>query len=1097
MLNPELYPTNGKLLGMKKEIFSLILISFVFCFDCMGQEVIPAPEVDYRSDENPYYWKNNLPEPGYWQQDVHYEIKAAIDDSTDIIHGDSYRLTYWNNSPNTLTDLYFHLYQNAFQPGSHYHDVNINNEVVVKFGKYEQEGLGTTTEDIRVNGRSVKTELDNTILKVFLNEPLSPGDSLVVTMKFKTYFDTGTMRRRMKSFKEYGVNHYDGVHWYPAISVYDEKFGWGTEQHLDKEFYSNFGQWDVWLTFPQQYIVEATGYLMNEQEVLPEELQEKIKLENFKDKKYGSEPSIVVPYEKGKTKTWYFKAINVHNFAFTADPTYRREVLEWNGIKVMSLVREPHAASWQQSADYTLNVIQVYSQDFGFYRWPKIIVADAKDGMEYPMLTLDAGTYPGHQSLLAHEVGHMWFYGMVASNETYRAMMDEGFTQFLTIWAMDRLLGESRPRILKDKKGQDRKISKYLDPSVSREERLYYPYLNHVITGYDEQLNTHSSMFNGAIRHGGNYGLVYYKTGTMLYNLRYVLGEELFQDAMKYYFNKWKFAHPYPEDFRQAIIEYTQVDLNWFFDQWIETTKYIDYAIEDIDGVGEGEYEITFRRKGRMQMPIDFVVTMKDGLQKSYHIPNTWFVKGTDAMILPKWYGWDLLNPTYTARVSLQGELDYVEIDPDHYLADIDLRDNKKGSWGIKRLQFDHRLPNPPQWRNQNNYWRPDIWYNAFDGVKAGLHLEGDYLKHMAYSATAWYNTGLLQADVPEGVENNYQKVSFNYWTKHYLTKYWRGLLTRHAGYYNAGIWDFSLGLEKEFRYPDERATEYSNIFINTKFLVNDANTYRQYLLLPQHWGRPGEADTYVNSSINFGYFRSYDYTSGKGNYTIEVRTPSVLADYSYSRVNLTGINTLTKGKLDIRTRVFGQIGFGEFPFESALYLAGSNPEGFIDNKFTRARGIVDRDWVRFTGTPGYFQLGGGLNLRGYTGYLAPERLQEDAVDSLYYGYVGNSGASVSVEVDFDKYVKIKPKGALKNLKLDTYLFSDVGVLNTRLGEGRYSWGKIRTDAGIGTALTIKFSYLDINPLVLRFDMPFFLNTPPPFEDYFKFRYIFGVQRSF
>ena len=240
------------------------------------------------------------------------------------------------------------------------------------------------------------------------------------------------------------------------------------------------------------------------------------------------------------------------------------------------MAQEPHASGWQQSAAFTKEIIRVYSEDFGMYDWPKIIVADAQDGMEYSMLTLDGGTYPGHQGLLAHEVGHMWFYGMLGSNEQYRAFMDEGFTQFLTAWSMDKL-GKA----------------KIYDMPANRYFSAYYPYFLYQHEGYDYPLNTHSADFRGAIRQGGGYGLVYFKTATMLYNLQYVLGDSLFQEAMKYYVNRWKFAHPYPEDFRQAITDYTNTDLTWFFDQWMETTKEIDYGITKVkqkDGKGQNYF---------------------------------------------------------------------------------------------------------------------------------------------------------------------------------------------------------------------------------------------------------------------------------------------------------------------------------------------------------------------------------------------------------------------------------------------------------------------------------------------------------------------------
>lgn len=1069
---------------MKQFLLYLLLTSPLLL---MAQH-IPGPEVDYRSAQNPYYWKHDLPRKDYWQQDVHYEIKARLDDSTDVIHGDFYRLTYWNNSPHVLQELYFHLYQNAFTPGSYYEKLNQANDIKVKLGSYEQQGLGTTVENIQVDGQKVKTHLDNTVLKVLLNKPLLPGDSLVVTMNFKTYFDSGSLRRRMKFYESFGNKHYDGVHWYPAITVYDKRFGWTTDQHLDKEFYNNFGQFDVWLTLPQQYIVDATGYLMNEEEVIPGDLKEKLKLSNYFDRKPGNAAPLV-PAEPGKTKTWYFKAINVHNFAWTADPDYRMQTLEWNGIKIISLVEEPHAPGWKGAAEFTRFIIQLYSLDMGMYMWPKIIVADAKDGMEYPMLTLDNGTYPRNQSLLAHEVGHMWFYGMLGSNETYRAFLDEGFTQFLTVWSMDKLLGESRERV-----GKRKWITPFLEPSVTREERLYYPYLNHVITGYDEPLNTYSADFNGAVRHGGNYGLVYYKTGTMLYNLRYVLGDKLFLNAMRHYVRKWKIKQPYPQDFRDAIIEYTQVDLNWFFDEWLETRKYIDYSVEKVKKEENNTYHITFRRKGSMQMPLDFTVTTRDSATHRFYIPNTWFVKqDTAATLLPKWYGWGLLNRKYIATVKLPAPLQTVEIDPQHYLADVDLRNNKKGNRGISTWDFDSRIPNYPQWTKQKNYYRPDFWFNGFDGIQAGPHIEGSYLKHMEYSATGWVNTTMLQSNqIAEHAKYPHQWLAFKYSYRNYLTRTWRGLSLLHHGYYNAGIWNFDLGFEKTFRRQEERQAEYTTLFLNTKYLVNGL-TYRSYLLYPSLWGpTSGKFGHFVNGTVNFGVKRHYVYQKGKGDLLLAIRTPSIKSSYNYSRVELNSVNTIQIKKFEIKSRIFGQAGFGKMPLESQLYLAGGNPEEMIGNKFTRSRGIVPYSWRGYGNVINHFQFGGGLNLRGYAGYLAPT-----ISNGMYFlAYRGLSGASWNLEVDFDKYLKFKPSNFLKNLHLDTYFFSDMGIISTRTNR-QTIFGNYRMDAGLGTAMTIKFGFLDIEPLVIRFDMPFFINRPPASENYLAFRYVLGINRAF
>jgi aminopeptidase N len=1077
---------------MQRLVLSLL---FAILLQNAGFAQSGFPENNYRKSSNPLYWKNKLPYPGYWQQDVHYEIQATVDDSMNTVGG-KYKLTYWNNSPFDLNELYFHLIQNAFQPNSYYDNLNKNNDVKVKFGKNEQQGLGTTTENIQINGEKVETILDNTVLKVVLNKPLKSGESLVVTMDFKTYWDSGTMRRRMKEYASFGYKHYDGVQWYPAIAVYDHKFGWETEQHLDKEFYGDFGTFDIALTFPQEYIVEATGTLVNPEMVMPEDLKEKLNLRNFAKKPFNEAPSVIIPKEPGKTKSWYYHAENVHNFAFTADPMYRIGEVEWNGIKVIALVQEPHASKWQESAYFTARVIQIYSQDFGMYAWPKIIVADAKDGMEYPMLTLDGGTYPQHQSLLAHEVGHMWFYGMVGSNETYRALLDEGFTQFLTVWSMDKIVGEKRQRLAKSKY-----MSQHLDSSDTRYENLYYPYINTVQEGYDEQLNTHSSGFHGAIRHGGNYGLVYYKTGVMLYNLRYVLGEELFLNAMKHYVAKWKFAHPYPEDFREAIIEYTQVDLNWFFDQWMETTKYIDYSVDNIKKIksdSSNQYQITFSRKGRMEMPIDFVVTGESGKKYSYHIPNRWFVKksGPATTVLPKWYGWDLLNPEYKATINVGEKIESVEIDPNRYLADIDLTNNKKGDDGIRTLEFDHRVPNVTSWTRQKNFIRPDFWYNGYDGVQTGIHLEGSYMNKHSYHGNVWFNTRLGQFDVLENERTKNQPVAFDIYNKNTLTNFWKGSSVYEQAYYNAGIWKFVAGFEKIFRKQDSRNPKYSKIFINTKYLINDLS-YQSYLIYPEQWGKLGQRDNFINASIDLGYFRNYTYTNGNGEFTIGARTPSFGSTYNYSYSYLNSINKINWKKFEIKSRVYGQYGIGNFPLESQLYLAGANPEQLIDNKFTRARGIVPSGWQGYGVNINHFHMGGGLNLRGYSGYLAPEIKKVHGTDSLVFAYAGRSGASWNLELDFDKFIKIPAKGITKNLKIDTYLFTDMGILNYKVNNAGNAFGKFRMDAGIGTAVTLKFGSFNIKPLTLRFDMPFFINAAPAVSDYFKFRYVVGINRAF
>ncbi|RMG81639.1 MAG: M1 family peptidase, partial [Bacteroidetes bacterium] len=721
---------------MKKT--GIFILLYAFLISTYAQKYNPLlPPNTYQNADNPNYWKNKMPHPGYWQQDVHYRIKADIDEKTDIITA-SEKLTYWNNSPDTLTFVYFHLYQNAFQPGSYYDELHKVNKRKTVYGKYESQGKGTEILKLLVEGKEVQTELDNTILKVYLPRPLLPGESIEFDIDFKTYFDTGNVRRRMKVYTSWGYKHYNGVHWYPRISVYDRKFGWTTDQHLGKEFYGDFGTFDVELTFANNFIVEATGYMLNRDEMLPEELRAKLDIKNFADKPWNSPPSEIIPYDSLKRKTWKFHAENVHDFAFTADPTYRIGEAEWDGIKCYALVQEPHAAKWQNAAEYTAKIIQTFSEDFGRYTYHKMIVADARDGMEYPMLTLDGGWDPDYRGLFVHEIGHNWFFGQVGNNETYRAALDEGFTQFLTAWGLQKLEGDTIPRTPSPSKYKER----FRKPYLNRVHNVYYGYISDAIREEDPPLNTRSDDFKNALGHGGGYRHVYYKTATMLYNLQYVLGDELFQKAMKHYFAQWKIAHPYFEDFRNSVIRYTHVDLNWFFDQWLETTKYIDYSVKRVKKLKEKDsYAITFERKGTMEMPLDFTATNYNNQKYHFHIPNNWYVKKTDATVLPKWTGWGILNKKYTARIDVPGGLKTVEIDTTKRLADVNYLNNS--NYIPLSYQFDSRIYNRPDLYNYELFARPELWYNALDGLKAGIHFNGNYMRYKhVFTLTLWMNSG-------------------------------------------------------------------------------------------------------------------------------------------------------------------------------------------------------------------------------------------------------------------------------------------------------------------------------------------------------------------
>ena len=1032
----------------------------------------------YQASDNPYYWKNKLPYEGYWQQDVHYTIKARVDDSLCMIDAPEYSLEYWNNSPDTLENLYFHLYQNAFTPGSNLSDLYSNNKYDIKYGENEVDSLGTEINHVYINGdTNVRFQIRNSIMKVQLPKKMYPNTSINIEMSFKTYYGVnGSIRRRMKTFlNESKQRHFDGVHWYPIICVYDYKFGWTSEQHLDKEFYANFGTFDVELTFPSDYIVEATGNLTNHNTVYPDSLFQKIQIENYiKDKSYHYKT------KREGEKTWVFHAENVHNFAFTADPLYRIKIdtLEQQGdymkkVNVITLVREPHALNWKYSGAYTRKVVDIYSKDFGTYIWPKIIIADAEDGMEYPMLTLDGRSYPGHKSLLAHEVGHMWFYGMVGSNETYRAFLDEGFTQFLTVWSMDKIGGESVPAYSNKKEASYKQKHRY--PSIHRYRSLYYPYIKTVTKGYDEPLNTHSSGFNGAIRHSGGYGLVYYKTGVMLYNLRYVLGEELFLKAIKNYTKKFTCAHPYPEDFRNSVIQFTKIDLNWFFDQWLETSKNIDYSIKSVKN-----NTITFQRRGRMQMPLDFIVITKEKDTINYHIPNTWFVKdSSNTTVLSQWYGWDNINKEYSAEIDSKIEIDKVIIDPGYFLADIDLTNN---SWNKpSKFKFDHKVVNYPWWYETENFIRPDLWYNSYDGLQVGAQLKGNYFKEKySYQLDLLFNTGIGQNPSIDSLKGFNNLMSFRFTNKHRFNKLGKEAFLKEKMNYEVGLTNLSFGLEKTFRKQGLRNPRYTSINASFNFMRRNNLQQQDYLFYTDGWSFEKN-----NSTINLNLTRHYTYKKGMGDIKIELRTPGIISDFNYNYIKLEAINSKKIAKFHLNTRFFARATYGDTPIESSLYLAGANPESMIENPFTKAPGMVPDDFRTIGESSSNFQMGGGLNLRGYSGRVIISDNQKI--------FVGQHGSSINLELDFNDYFRLKPKGIVKNIRFESYLFSDVGLIS----DNNNVLSPIIADAGIGFSLAYKNKSMDIERIKIRFDLPFWLSHPESNENNINSRFVVGLNRTF
>lgn len=1067
---------------MRSLLVSVVALAMAWPMHAQSYDPRHAPNT-YRSAANPEYWRNRPPRPDYWQQDVYHHIQARLDDQRDLLEA-RMTLQYHNNSPDTLRHVFFHLYQEAYTAGSY---------LERRDRRAMPEGAGTTVHTLQVNGTDLRTEQDNTVLKAWLPAPLAPGDSVRFTCTFTTHWAMG-LPRRMKLFNAWGFKHYDGVHWYPRIAVYDRRRGWDVQQHLGHEFYGEFGAFDVELDLPHHYIVEATGWLQNRDEVLPAELRARLDIANFKDKPWNERPSVIIAPDGVSRKVWRYHAENVHDFAFTADPTYRIGEAEWNGVLCVAVAQEPHASGWQNAAAYTAEIIRVFSEDFGMYAYPKMVVADARDGMEYPMLTLDGGRDPGYRSLLAHEVGHNWFFGMLGNNETYRAFLDEGFTQFLTAWALERIDGDT----LVTDPPPSRFAARYQPPLLARESEIYRGFMRDAVRGEVPPINVHSDEFGHVSGLGGGYGHVYYKTAAMLYNLQYVLGDSLFLEAMRHYVKQWRTCHPYPEDMRQSFVDRAGMELDWFFDQWIESDKRVDYAVRRVERrYRDSGQKIHLRRRGSMQMPLDIRVTARDGSVHDFHVPNTWFVKRTHATVMPRWTGFDKLNRDHVLRVDIPSGIDQVTIDPSGRLADAyGLNDHLRKPVSVT---LDHHLPTPPDRRMYEGFVRPDIWWNGYDGVKAGVHFNGSYMryKHQLH-ATAWINTGMgqhlppppgtLHDPVPGHVDTGYDALAFNLRYESGTERVLRGSSVFAEARMLDGLERYRAGVR--WQLPDRR----TEVNAAMRYMLRRDSSDLTYLLWPELWELG-----LLNGAFDVTVDRWYGHRRGSGNLQLALRNSAVGSAHAYAQLRLTSINTLRFGKLELRSRLFGQYGTGATPRESALYLAGASPEEMMENKYVRSVGFVPHEWARMGADVGHFHHGGGLGLRGYAGYLAPE---PDAHGGTHLTYVGTTGFAANGELDLDGLVRWRPGKLARILHLDVYLFGDVGVMAYDIGTDRerLQLAQPRADAGVGAALTVKRfgRFTRIKPLTVRFDAPVVLSARPHHAaDHVAFRYVVGVGRSF
>jgi len=582
------------------------------------------------------------PGRAYWQQRADYRIQATLDPARQELRGRE-TIHYVNHSPDSLAYVWLFLEQNICAPGS------VTNQLdqppLVFLGSifdFSCKGFngGVTLEHVRVGLRDLPATVFGTTMRLDLPRPLPPGRFLDLDIGWHfTVPDYGAGRMG------HDGSLYELGQWYPRMAVYDDARGWNHEPYIGGgEFYLEYGRFDVALTVPADYIVGATGVLLNPEQVLTPAQRARL----ARARHSNAPVAIITADEAGQaartrpaargTLTWRFAADSVRDFAFGAAPDFRWDASAYRHTLVHTLYR-PSAPEWEEANRIVRDAVQYYSEQWYPYPYPHITSIEGPiEGMEYPMITFDprAPSREERQWVLAHELGHQWVPMVVGSNERLYPWMDEGFNTFIDLGNAARYF----------------KGTPYGD---SIEVHPLHLYPDHAVAGKEEPLirrpiEAHDLFWTG-----------YQKPALMMQTLRYeVLGKDRFDYAFRTYLRAWAYKHPTPADFFRVMRDASGMDLDFFWRDWIYTTARLDQAVDSV-GTAAGDQKVFLSNRGTMTLPLEMDLTYADGTTERVRLP------------VEMWN----LGPAFAYRVRGGKRVTAVIVDPRSALPDVDRANNR------------------------------------------------------------------------------------------------------------------------------------------------------------------------------------------------------------------------------------------------------------------------------------------------------------------------------------------------------------------------------------------------------------------------------------
>ena len=596
----------------------------------------------------------------YWQQHVDYKMDVTMDVKNYQYKGKQ-ELVYSNNSSDTLKKVYYHLFNNAFQPGSEMDarlhsikdpDGRMVNKVKVD-GKEVKvsriEGLKPDEigylkiSNFKQDGVTAEAKTVGTILEVTLAQPILPNTKTTFTLDFDGQVPVQIRRS--------GRNNSEGVElsmtqWYPKMAEFDFE-GWHADPYIAREFHGVWGDFDVNITIDKEYTLGGSGYLQNQNEI-----------------GHGYEDAGVnVNYpKKMRMLTWHFVAPMVHDFAWAADKNYMHDIVKGpNDVDLHFLYKNypKTIENWKKLEPMMVNVMDFFNKNIGNYPYKQYSFIQGGDGgMEYAMSTLmlGNGTLEGIYGTATHELGHSWFQHVLASNESKHPWMDEGFTTYVSDLAENEFA--------------TKKVANPLEGNY----RAYYSLVN---SGKEQPQTTHGDRYD----ENRPYSISSYVKGSIfLSQLNYVIGKDKLAETIKRYFHDFKFKHPTPNDIKRSAERVSGANLDWYLLDWTQTLNTIDYGVKTVTENGE-KTTVSLERIGLMPMPIDLLVEYADGTMESFYIPLRQMhyekenpMPAVKRTVLSDWT-WAASNYDFTIGKS-KSTIKKITIDPSGLMADVKQENN-------------------------------------------------------------------------------------------------------------------------------------------------------------------------------------------------------------------------------------------------------------------------------------------------------------------------------------------------------------------------------------------------------------------------------------